>query len=97
MHLPFHPTLPSSGPVFVLDVSTRDECLNEHWFITMTHARSVIEAWRIEYTERTHSLLGNLTPQELRDAHASDQERLGCVSVRANPVSSTPDSTSVSY
>jgi putative transposase len=25
----------------------RDECLNEHWFITMAHARSTIEAWRI--------------------------------------------------
>jgi putative transposase len=23
--------------------------LNEHWFITMQHARSTIEAWRIEY------------------------------------------------
>jgi putative transposase len=43
----------------------RDECLNEHWFITMVHARSVIEAWRIEYnTERTHSSLDNLTPEE---------------------------------
>jgi len=43
----------------------RDECLNEHWFITMIHARRVIEAWRIEYnTERTHSSLANLTPEE---------------------------------
>jgi len=43
----------------------RDECLNEHWFISLTHARSVIETWRIEYnTERPHSSLGNLTPEE---------------------------------
>jgi putative transposase len=43
----------------------RDECLNEHWFISLTHARRVIEAWRIEYnTERPHSSLGNLTPEE---------------------------------
>jgi len=43
----------------------RDECLNEHWFLTMTHARRAIEAWRIEYsTERPHSSLGNLTPEE---------------------------------
>ena len=43
----------------------RDECLNEHWFITMAHARSVIEAWRIEYnTDRTHSSLDDLTPEE---------------------------------
>jgi len=43
----------------------RDECLNEHWFISLAHARSVIEAWRIEYnTERPHSSLANLTPEE---------------------------------
>ena len=43
----------------------RDECLNEHWFMTMAHARSVIEAWRIEYnTERPHSSLGNQTPEQ---------------------------------
>ena len=27
----------------------RDECLNEHWFMSMQHARSTIEGWRIEY------------------------------------------------
>jgi putative transposase len=50
----------------------RDECLNEHWFISLAHARSVIEAWRIEYnTERPHSSLGNRTPEEF----AADQLR----------------------
>jgi putative transposase len=43
----------------------RDECLNEHWFISLGHARAIIEAWRIEYnTERPHSSLGDRTPQE---------------------------------
>ena len=43
----------------------RDECLNEHWFVTMAHARQAIEKWRIDYnTERPHSSLGNLTPEE---------------------------------
>src|ERR1700760_1338479 len=43
----------------------RDECLNEHWFLMMAHARQTIERWRIEYnTERPHSSLGNLTPEE---------------------------------
>jgi putative transposase len=43
----------------------RDECLNEHWFVTMAHARRVIEQWRIEYnTERPHSSLGDLTPEQ---------------------------------
>lgn len=41
----------------------RDECLNEHWFVSMRHARQLIEEWRIEYnTERPHSSLGYLTP-----------------------------------
>ena len=43
----------------------RDECLNEHWFLTMAHARRVIEQWRIEYnTERPHSSLNNMTPEQ---------------------------------
>lgn len=37
----------------------RDECLNEHWFLTLQEARVVIEAWRREYNEeRTHSTMG---------------------------------------
>jgi putative transposase len=43
----------------------RDECLNQHWFRTIDHARQVIEQWRQEYnTERPHSSLGYLTPAE---------------------------------
>ena len=54
----------------------RDECLNEHWFLTMAHARRSIEAWRIEYnTERPHSSLGNLTPEEYAKNGLSRSER----------------------
>ena len=43
----------------------RDECLNEHWFLTLQEAQRVIEAWRREYNEeRTHSTIGDVTPQE---------------------------------
>lgn len=43
----------------------RDECLNEHWFTSVPHARDVIEAWRQDYNEvRPHSSLGNLAPVE---------------------------------
>jgi len=43
----------------------RDECLNEHWFVTLQEAQLVIEAWRREYNEeRTHSAIGDVTPQE---------------------------------
>ena len=46
----------------------RDECLNEHWFLSMRHAREVIENWRNEYNEeRPHSSLKNMTPKEFAD------------------------------
>ncbi len=41
----------------------RDECLNENWFVSLAHARVVIEAWRREYNEeRPKKSLGGLTP-----------------------------------
>jgi putative transposase len=43
----------------------REECLNEHVFVSLDDARLKIEKWRIQYNrERPHSSLGNLTPQE---------------------------------
>lgn len=43
----------------------REECLNENWFLTLEHARRIIEQWRIDYnTARPHSSLGYLTPEE---------------------------------
>ena len=43
----------------------RDECLNEHWFTSLDHARGVIETWRREYNdERPKKILGGLTPTE---------------------------------
>ena len=41
----------------------RDECLNEHLFSSLSEARDLIEAWRIDYnTERPHTALGGLAP-----------------------------------
>jgi putative transposase len=43
----------------------RDECLNENWFMSLKHAREVIEAWRKDYNEaRPHSPLEGLSPKE---------------------------------
>ncbi|ELB2200081.1 IS3 family transposase, partial [Vibrio parahaemolyticus] len=43
----------------------RDECLNEHWFRDLSHARDLISLWRMDYNEnRPHSALGYLTPSE---------------------------------
>jgi transposase InsO family protein len=27
----------------------RDECLNQHWFLSLGDARRIIEAWRVQY------------------------------------------------
>ena len=49
----------------------RDECLNVHWFTTIPDAKWVVEDWRVEYnSERPHSSLGNLTPEEFAERSA---------------------------
>lgn len=41
----------------------RDECLNEHVFMTLAETRQIVEAWRIDYnTVRPHGRLGRLPP-----------------------------------
>lgn len=43
----------------------RDECLNEHWFTSLPHARDLIAIWRQDYNEhRPHSALDYATPSE---------------------------------
>ncbi|WP_313642675.1 IS3 family transposase [Stenotrophomonas sp.] len=43
----------------------RDECLNEHWFPTLLHARTSIESWRRDYNEeRPKRALGGMTPAQ---------------------------------
>lgn len=44
----------------------RDECLNEHWFPTLLHARASIESWRRDCDEeRPKRALGGLAPTQL--------------------------------
>lgn len=50
----------------------RQECLNEHWFLSLADARSKIEGWRRFYNEeRPHSALGWKTPEEFALKHGS--------------------------
>jgi putative transposase len=43
----------------------RQECLNEHWFLSLEDAKEKVDAWRREYNrERPHSALGNVSPEE---------------------------------
>lgn len=43
----------------------RDECLSQHWFISLEEARRVSEDWRVDYNERrAHQSLQYKTPVE---------------------------------
>lgn len=45
----------------------RDECLNQHWFLNLHDARTILEGWRRDYNElRPHGALGYRTPEQVR-------------------------------
>jgi putative transposase len=79
----------------------RDECLNEHVFVSLNEARAIIEAWRHDYNHvRPHSSLGALTPIEFADQQG-DRPPEQAQGSAARPLAhrptwgttSTPDST----
>ena len=79
----------------------RDECLNEHLFDTLKHAREIIEEWRIDYnTNRPHSSLNGLTPTEFaaRPDQGQNWNRLsyerGQVGEHVTPIYMTPGAAS---
>ena len=48
----------------------REECLNQHAFVSLDDARIRIEAWRTDYNSvRPHSALGQLAPDQFRQLH----------------------------
>lgn len=48
----------------------RDECLNEHWLLSLADARQLVDAWRLDYNRaRPHSALGYRTPAEVYGEH----------------------------
>ena len=52
----------------------RDECLNEHLFPSLRHARNLIAAWRIDFNQhRPHSSLAGMTPTEYANRSMKDQ------------------------
>jgi len=56
----------------------RQECLNAHWFMTLSEAKEIIEAWRGEYNEsRPHRALGEQTPNEFASQVAASRDLTG--------------------
>jgi putative transposase len=56
----------------------RAECLDTHWFKTMTDTQQTVETWRQEYNEsRPHRALGEKTPSEFAHEIAAGRNFLG--------------------
>ena len=54
----------------------RDELLNETLFVSLSHARQALAAWKLDYnTVRPHSRLGNLPPAEYAKLSACQMQR----------------------
>jgi len=56
----------------------RAECLDAHWFTTLTETQHIVETWRTEYNEsRPHRALGEKTPNELGYKQQKTRRRVG--------------------
>ena len=54
----------------------REECLNEHVFMSLDDARCKIEHWRVHYNRhRPHSSLGYVSPEEFASRQQTTKER----------------------
>lgn len=75
---PVKPSLNGHGES--LNARLRDECLNMEESRSLSHARALIEAWRIEYnSEHLHSSLGYLTLDEFAAPCAAIEQDAACV------------------
>ena len=72
----------------------RDELLNLENFATLAEAQVIVEAWRVEYnTQRPHSALGGLTPDEYARRYGTPGHGRGCVCGQGVPVVISPRSS----
>ena len=72
--------------------TVREECLNQHWFLSLEDAQEKLEAWRRDYNEeRPHSSLKNQTPLEYSRRSTSTQARQTETAPPAITVVSTPE------
>lgn len=70
-HLLIQPGRPmQNGYIESFNGKFRDECLNEHWFETLTQARAAIAAWRQDYNQvRPHSSCRRMPPAKFATLH----------------------------
>jgi putative transposase len=64
----------------------RAECLDAHWFTTLTEARQIVETWREEYNEsRPHRARGEKTPNEFAHEIAASRDLMGLQTAENSP------------
>jgi putative transposase len=53
----------------------RQECLNQHWFLSLADAKTKLSSWREDYNHnRPHSSLNYLSPEEFTKSYQNQQE-----------------------
>jgi putative transposase len=70
------PGTPTDNPfIEAFNARFREEGLNQHWFVSVEKARTIIEAWRVEYnTERPHTALQHQAPAVYKVTWLQNQE-----------------------
>ena len=64
----------------------RGECLNAHWFTSLTETRQIVETWRRQYHEsRPHRALGERTPNEFANEVAASRDFIGSQTAENSP------------
>ena len=64
----------------------RAECLNAHWFASLTEAQQIVETWRAEYNEsHPHRALGEKTPNEFAREIAASRDFPGLQTAEHSP------------
>ncbi len=73
----------------------REECLDQHLFDDLDHAREICEAWREDYnTIRPHTSLGRRPPREFLDQHPGGHAHPGAAHLSPTGACSTTNSVS---
>lgn len=73
----------------------RQECLNEHWFLSLNDAQSIVDRWRQDYNHvRPHSALNNLTPHEFAKNHKAARLEISARGQTTNGSTKTRDKAS---
>ncbi len=76
----------ANGFVESFNGTFRAECLNAHWFTSLTEAQQIVETRRAEYNEsRPHRALGEKTPNEFAKEIAASRDFLELQTAEHSP------------